>query len=217
MAPGSLSDLRWPDFSDYRTRVQEFYEPIGYSLAWFRDGMMTDQARAVIETLKEGANKGLNAEDYDGSRWADRLARLHHSGNPLSNVNLARLDLALTVSVMRYISDVHLGRVNPGLFHASFDLENEKDNLPGFIRRRLIDATDVKAVLDGIEPPYKGYWRTEEALQRYIIMAREDNGGLLPVPEKAVEPGGSYTAIAQLAGALRRLRATGYGTSLRMR
>ena len=204
VAAGRLSDLRWPDFSDYRPRVQSFYEPAGYTLAWIRGGTVTAQAEAVIETLEEADAKGLNAEDYDRSRWADRLAGLRDPAKPAPS-DLARFDLALTVSIMRYISDVHLGRMNPGLFHTSLDLENQKNDLPGFIRRRLIDATDVKAVLDGIEPPYEGYWRTEEALRRYIALAHEDKGVLLPIPKKPVEPGSSYTAVTQLADALRLL------------
>jgi hypothetical protein len=30
----TLSDLRWPDYSDYRIQVQKFYEPTGYAPAW---------------------------------------------------------------------------------------------------------------------------------------------------------------------------------------
>ncbi len=198
VASGGLSSLRWPDFSDYRSRLQSFYQPTGYSLAWTRAGQATDQARAVIGAFEDADSKGLEAEDYDGSRWADRLANLNGDG-------LARFDLAVTVTLMRYLSDLHLGRVNPGLFHAGFDLDGEKDDLPGFIRRRVMNAADVKAVLQGVEPPYQGYRRTEEALQRYIAMAREENVGSLPVPKKPIEPGGSYPAVAQLASRLRRV------------
>jgi len=31
---GNLSDLRWPDFSDYEKHTQKFYESYGYSLPW---------------------------------------------------------------------------------------------------------------------------------------------------------------------------------------
>lgn len=205
VASGGLPDLRWPDFSAYRTSVKNFYEVTSYSFGWIRDGMPTEQARAVIEALLDADSKGLNAEDYDGSRWADRLAKLNDAGKPPANSVLARFDLALTVSVIRYSSDVHFGRVNPKLFRARFFLENEADDLPGFIRRRLIDATDVQAALAGIEPPYKGYWRTQEALRRYIAMARDDKAVLLPFMKKPIEPGSSYTAIEQLASVLRRL------------
>lgn len=202
---GHLSDLRWPDFSDYTTRVQSFYEPSGYSFAWTRGGTATAQAAAIIEVLKAADSQGLNPEDYDGSRWADHLAGLQRAGQSPPDSALARFDLALTVSVMRYISDVHLGRVNPGLFHAKFDLGDSKDDLPGFVRKRLVDAADVNEALAGIEPPYEGYRRTKVALQKYIVLARDPQSDLLPVTKKPVEPRSPYAAAEQLAGVLRRL------------
>ena len=199
---GHLSDLRWPDFSDYRPRVQSFYEPTGYSLAWIRGSTVTPQAAAIIEVLKAADSQGLNAEDYDGSRWADRVAGL---GRATADSTLARFDLALTVSLMRYVSDVHLGRVNPGLYHATFDFGDSKDDLPGFVRKRLVDATDVNAALAGIEPPYEGYHRTKVALQKYIALARDRQNDLLPIKKKPVDPKSPYAAAEQLAGMLRRL------------
>src|SRR3974390_3255670 len=52
VAAGKLSDLRWPDFSDYRSALQAFYEPAGYQFAWLRNGQPTSQALAVIDALK---------------------------------------------------------------------------------------------------------------------------------------------------------------------
>src|SRR5262245_24468441 len=73
VAKGSLPDLLWPDFSDYRTHVANFYEPTGYALAWVRGGQPTAQAQAAIELLRQADRKGLNPEDYDSSRWSERL------------------------------------------------------------------------------------------------------------------------------------------------
>jgi len=202
---GSLSSLRWPIFTDYRPPIQGFYEPTGYAFAWIRDGMLTSQGNALMEVLRGADAKGLNSEDYDGPRWANRLARLHNADDPPQESDFAQFDLALTISAMRYISDLHFGRANPGLFHAGFDIEHERFDLPGFLRQRLMDATDVSAVLEGIEPPYAGYRRTQQTLQHYIAMDREDQGGMLPVPKKTVDPGSSYEGAAQLAGLLRRL------------
>src|SRR5262245_11126732 len=69
VASGKLSDLRWPDFSDYRPHLKSFYEPSGYSLAWVRQAQASNQARAMIEVLKQADSKGLNSEDYDARRW----------------------------------------------------------------------------------------------------------------------------------------------------
>jgi hypothetical protein len=60
VADGHLSDMRWPDFTDYRLHIQNFYEPAGYALAWTRDGAPTRQAAAIIDVLRQADSKGLD-------------------------------------------------------------------------------------------------------------------------------------------------------------
>lgn len=203
---GRLEDLRWPDFSDYRIHVKNFYEPAGYSLAWVRDGRVTPQASSVIGLLQNADSKGLHAEDYDGSRWADRLARLKQTTPPPTEDDLSHFDLALTVSVMRYISDLHIGRVNPRHFRFGLDIEHKKYKLPDLLRQRIVDGQDVAAVLAEVEPPYEAYRRTVKALQSYLVLARQGDGEPLPRPAKTVKPGDPYPAAGQLA---RRLEVLG--------
>ena len=78
---GSHPDLRWPDLGRNRTDLANFYESNQFALAWIKEGRITPQARAVIDALQHADGRGLDAEDYDGSRWADRVARLQ-SANP---------------------------------------------------------------------------------------------------------------------------------------
>lgn len=75
---GQLPELRWPTFSDYREHVQNFYQPSDFTPAWVRNGQPTPQALAIINLLKQADLQGLDPEDYDGSRWADRLARMQN-------------------------------------------------------------------------------------------------------------------------------------------
>jgi L,D-transpeptidase YcbB len=202
IAAGRLPDLRWPDFSDYKTHVANFYNSSGYAPAWLRNNEPTQQALAVIDVLKQADAKGLNAEDYNSSRWADRLARLRQSP---SAADLARFEAALTVCTMRYISDLHIGRVNPQHFKFNLNVAPKKYDLPLFLRERVIDATDVQAELDQVEPPFAGYKRTLLALQRYMELSKQDNGEQLPVPPKPVDAGSPYDGVPRLTALLRLL------------
>ena len=134
---GQLPELRWPDFSDYREHVRNFYQPSGYTPAWIRDGQPTPQALAIIEILKQADSQGLDPEDYDGSRWADRLARLQ---KPHDAGEAAIFDAALTVCLMRYISDRHIGKINPEHFKFGLSVEAKKYDLPAFLRERLVNG-----------------------------------------------------------------------------
>ena len=198
---GQLPELRWPDFSDYRGHVQNFYQPSGYAPAWIRDGQPTPQALAIIDLLKQADSQGLDPEDYDGSRWANRLARLqelHAAGDS------AIFDAAVTVCVMRYISDLHIGKINPQHFKFGLSVEAKKYDLPAFLRERLVNG-DVKTELAQVGPPFAAYKRTLEALQHYLQLAREDDGEKLPVSSKPIAPGSPYDGVPRLTRLLRLL------------
>jgi len=200
---GNLSDLRWPDFSDYGKLMTEFYQSYGYSLPWVRGMEPSAQARQVIAILKNADQEGLFAEDYDGSRWGDRVARLKPTAPQPSEADAVRFDAALTVCVMRYVSDLHIGKVNPKHFGFGFDIEAKKYDLPGFLKKDVVDASDVAGILAQVEPLYPGYRRTIKALQTYLELAKEYDGQPLPAVRKTIAPGDSYPGVPQLIRFLR--------------
>jgi len=202
---GTLSELRWPDFSDYEKHAQKFYESSGYSLAWIRGMQPTAQAQQVISILLKAEQKGLAAEDYDGPRWGDRLAKLQPASGQPSEIDAVRFDAALTVCLMRYVSDLHIGKVNPKHFDFGFDVEAKKYDLPDFLKKDVTDSSDVPGVLAKVEPPYPGYQRTLQALHSYLDLAKEYNGKQFPAIQKPVAPGDSYSGTPQLTKLLQLL------------
>jgi L,D-transpeptidase YcbB len=200
---GNLSELRWPDFSDYRQLVQKFYDSYGYSLPWVKGMEPTAQAQQAIAVLLKADQKGLSAEDYDGPRWSDRLAKLKLAASKPSEADAVRFDAALTVCVMRYISDLHIGKVNPKHFDFGFDIEAKKYDLPEFLKEHVVDAPDVAGSLAQVEPPYPGYIRTIQALHKYLELAGKDDGEQLPPSKKAVAPGDTYPGVPRLVRLLR--------------
>lgn len=109
------------------------------------------------------------------------------------------------MAVTRYVCDLHFGRVNPGLVHQGFNLGREAYDPAWFIRSRLVDAVDVQAELDRVEPPFPGYRRTQFALRKYLKLAAQEGTQRLAVTQKAVEPGAAYAQTADLAALLRTL------------
>jgi len=201
---GVLPDSRWPSFQNYQTEVRDFYGSFNDTLPWLRDSEPTPQALAIIQAMKHAETKGLRPEDYDGPRWDKRLESLQQQ-TPASEADLVRFDVALTVSTMRYISDLHMGRVNPRLFHFGLDIDRKQFDLSEFLRLELVDAKDINAVLASVEPPFPAYHRTIEALNRYLELARQDGGELLAVPAKAIRPGDAYVGIPRLTKLLQLL------------
>ncbi len=195
-----LDEMRWPDFTDYRKHIRNFYAPRGYEPAWVANGKPTPQALGVIALLDAADVKGINAVDYDATRWPERIFAL-----PRANVDgVARFDLALSASLMRYISDLHIGRINPRNLRFELDIETKKYYLPHLLDE-IKSAPDPRTILDQIEPPYDEYKRLQAALATYRKLAASA-GTEPPLPAvKSLKPGDAYAALPQLAQRLRRV------------
>jgi len=204
VASGRLEDMQWPNFSDYGTSVKEFYDEAAYMLGWSQGAKPTPQALEMIALLENADEKGLDMIDYDGERWQRRLTAIQGAGAD-TEAALVKFDVALTVSAMRYISDLHLGKVDPKTLHKDFDPERHKYDLGEFLRKRVTGASSVKEALARVEPPFAGYQRTLVALKKYEALAKEEKPDPLPQVQKPISPGQNYEAVPQLARRLQFL------------
>ncbi|MDO8803111.1 MAG: L,D-transpeptidase family protein [Elusimicrobiota bacterium] len=205
VAAGRLETLNWPQFGDYQAEVGEYYQTGGYTLTWVRKSRPTAKARVVIKRLQAADNEGLLAQDYDSPLWAARLAELELPGRPASESQLLRFDLALTICAMRYILDLHLGRINPQPFHAALDVEPDIRRPSDFLRKRIVSAEDVAAAFSAVEPPFPSYRRLVKAVQLYKQLASRDDGGQLPASKTPVKPGARYSGVPRLTSLLKLL------------
>ncbi len=197
---GQLASLHWPNFSDYKPLVETFYTNRQWAPAWVSsDHKATPQAIALTKLFANSASKGLNPEDYDASLWTARL-------NGLAGANdqaVAAFDTAMTVAAMRYVSDLHVGRVNPEHFAFGVNVQQKKYDLPAFLAQQVVSAGNVDSALSGVEPDSAAYRATEEALHHYQQLASQAGGEQpLPVPAKPLAPGAPYTGAGALAARL---------------
>ena len=205
VASGRLADLQWPNFSEHVAAVKEFYDESGGRLGWSRDGKPTAQAMELIGILNAADQKGLDSGDYDGVKWPERLKALQNPGGAAEST-LVKFDVALTVSAIRYGTDLHLGKLDPKVLHKDFDPEREKHNAGEFLWKNVVGAPSVKDAVAPIEPPDPGYQRTLMALQKYIQMAKEEVPNPLPQVKKPIEPGQEYEGTGKLVRRLQFLR-----------
>ncbi len=170
-AQKTLSILRWPDYSDYQPAVMTFYDDRNNEIAWTRDGKPTKQATAFVQAFSDAAAKGLSPEDYDASRWPARIHKLAGKNED----DFAQFDVAMTIAVMRYISDLHIGRVNPTHFDFDINVDTKKYNLAEFVSDNAVDADDVPKLVAGVEPNSEQYRKTEESLAHYLDLAKQQD------------------------------------------
>ncbi len=198
---GHLAEMQRGDFTDYKKLFAAAYDASGFAPLWLRGSMPTPQAKGVIDVIEQSEQKGLTPADYDAAKWTQRLAAL----NTATDAQKAEFDAALTVAAMRYISDLHIGRVNPKHFKFGIDVETKKYDLPQFLVKEIVNAPDVKSALVKVEPPYNGYQRTEAAFDHYLELEAKGDGPKVPDVTKSIGVGDAYAGVGPLVARLRLL------------
>jgi murein L,D-transpeptidase YcbB/YkuD len=197
--------MKWPNFADYEPLVQTFYDDRNYEVAWVEDdGSPSKQATAFIQLFQDAATKGLNPDDYDAGLWTARVQKLPQKNDD----DVATFDAAMTVCVMRYISDLRIGRVNPTHFNFDINTADKKYDLPEFVSDNAVDADDVPKLIASVEPDSDQYRKLENALGHYLELAkkqaaRPDLQQPLPPVDKPLTAGASYPAADALSARLR--------------
>ena len=207
---GKLQILHWANYSEFQPQVEQFYDDRNYELTWTRNGLPTESAKALMEVFANAAQKGLVPADYDGDRWPQRVQRLEqisktHDTSDEAENDVAQFDVAMTVALTRYLSDIHLGRVNPQALNFDIDVPSRraKFDIPTLIDNDFVDAdaNEIAGQVTKLEPQNPLYEETEKALPRYLELAQQQSANPpqpLPEVEKPVGKGDSYPAVADL-------------------
>lgn len=159
-----------------RSAVLGLYERRGGRWLWHdAAGRPTAGADAVRELLAGLDSHGLDPDDYRVPAPPDSLGS----------------DVALTVSALRAMHDLHLGRVDPRSLGLRLPTWAEPHDF-AVILEAGVEAGTPAAAISGLAPPFALYARLRDALRAYRALA--DAGPLpdLAVPPTSVRPGELY-------------------------
>lgn len=185
----------------FKGEIAKFYAEMGDEPAWLRDGQLTTQGQALVGLFEEAGQKGLHPEDY--GNWVALPERLSAARTETQRL---RIDVALTTAAMRYVSDLHFGRVTPEAMGFALGAREKHFSLAGFLATDVVHAGNVTKAIAGAEPPFAGYWRMLAALDRLeAIAANTAARKPLPNPKQSVRAGEKYAALPALVEQLRRV------------
>ena len=166
---------------------------------WSRDGHATPQAQALIRELQRADTYGLRREDYAGDAIA-ALAEKPAGSAVADAARWARFDVQLSGAALRFMSDLHYGRVKPTSVGFNLPTMHQRIDL-GASLSALADATDVAKAINEIEPPFHHYALLKDALTKYLGLTQHPELKNLPAISGSIKPGNAYAG----APALRRL------------
>jgi len=133
IARASLPQLRRPDVAGYRKTLDAFYRAYGYVPQWFA---ASAPWRAGLAELSAAPAHGLETADYDFDWLAAEFSAI--AGGDRAPERAARADVAMTVSLFRFLSDLHRGRVAPA--RAGFRFESGSKPFGLGLKLRLAPA-----------------------------------------------------------------------------
>ena len=185
---GALPVLKPARFGELRESLLRFYAVDAFVPVWLKGGKPTPRARQALELLELAESHGLDPAAYF---LPDLERRFEH---PVAG-EAQETDVALSVALFRFLSDVHGGRVNPR--QVSFDIALAPHRLdPPLLVRDALARGQLLALADAVAPHFGGYGRLKKALADYRELAHRAYPPL-PVVKK-LEPGQAYPALAAL-------------------
>ncbi len=191
-ALSNLNTLRV--FQDHQ-ELERLYKLSGNQLIWSKAGKPTSQSFEAIQSLQQAQSMGLKTEKYA----ADQLLHFWNEiKTPFSEnkPSLAEFDMALSGSLMQFISDLHLGQVDPLEMGFNVVVSQKHIDLAETIFA-YSHSNNMWQAIQRLEPQFKAYQRLKEALSKYRQLA-DDHTRQQLLEEKTVHPGDQYPDLNDL-------------------
>lgn len=168
---------------------------VAANLPWLESEASRTQALGAIAVLEAAGDQGLDPADYDAAGLRGQF------GKP-------GFEDALTQSLLRYLHDMRLGRIDPKQVGAQFDLPRAKPTDGEKLLRDAMSAQRVAAALREAQPQLPMYDALRMQLAHYRELASDPawRQRLPALPHRKVSPGDSYDGVQLLA---KRLHALG--------
>lgn len=183
--------------AESRPWVEAFYETADHAPAWFTPEGARPAVAAALDEFRAALQRGLEPADYDVDRLAAAIAKARAGDR--SPEAIAHADVALTVAMLRFLSDLHDGRARPQDIVPHYRRPAAD---PGFAARLrdAVAADRIAALIDAAEPSFPLYGRLKRLLARYRALAAQPLPSLPALPPKRakVDPGASYEGVAAL-------------------
>lgn len=178
--------------------VRTTYDRMNSTFLWSSKRQPTPQARAFIEILSTADLFGLEPSDYAANLLTADAAQLNSTS---SDIEASQFDILLTRAALRFISNVHYGRIDP---HATgFELAQSRNDLDLAATVASLSLTaDVAVIVTTAEPHFYHYALLKTALAFYHHLATIPALTSLPAyGNRTLHIGDSYVG----APALRKL------------
>jgi murein L,D-transpeptidase YcbB/YkuD len=161
-------------------------------------GRPNADARAAIALLASAADDGLAPADYGAAELTAMAAALAAARPPPPAAGaLAAFDDALTAGMLRYLRELHEGRLDPRAIGFRMTVPDDRHDWPALLRS-AVESHRLGEAAAELAPPLGAYRALRGALRRYRELAADTTLVPLAPTRSTVEPGGEYPRVPAL-------------------
>src|SRR5581483_3762628 len=131
---------------------------------------LTTNAVDALALLGHADDDGLDVDDYYVAPLRDLATRLR--GTSPNAAVVAAFDVTLSAGMLRYLRDVHMGRLDPRALAVHLGGARDDHDFAAVLRSAIADGR-VGAAADALRPQFAQYRLLRAALARYRTRARE--------------------------------------------
>ncbi|MGE5243055.1 MAG: L,D-transpeptidase family protein [Betaproteobacteria bacterium] len=180
--------------SEYQN-LQRLYSNANGSPRWVdAAGRPTLVAREALDLLCSAETDGLDPDDYDASRTVERAAALEGSPSPS---DVAAFDVALSLGTLRYLHDLHAGRIDPATLGIRLERPTDHPDYVALLEGALARGRIAPEAAE-LTPPSIQYRALRELLARYRALASNPTLKPPPLPAEPLRPGDAFKGLPAL-------------------
>lgn len=201
LASGSHPLLQEADFSQQGKELIRLYSINAQQMIWLGEGRSEKNRNDALEILGNAASDGLNPLNYDTENLRVYFRKAAEETDIQS---LASYDLALSISMLRFLHDLHMGRIDPHSFKYPAEFGSKPATDFATVLKRHIDQQNITELPQELAPKIKQYQQLKQALAFYRQQTGSTPRSKLQFA-KSLRPGESDPQISELRQRLRDL------------
>lgn len=188
--------LMLSNFQNRTEDLESLYKMSNNQPLWLGNANSEKNITDALNLLANAAVHGLNPKNYDAESLQQKLQTALKL-KPDSYKELALYDTALSISLLRFLHDLHYGRVNPQGIKFNLKLREKKlIDLPLLIKDSLA-KNDLTQLPLAVEPKLTQYQKLKQALANYRQLAASAPTFKFDF-KTTLHPGESHPQIAEL-------------------
>ncbi len=178
---------------------------------WVTQGRPSSLAQQAIGLLLDAASHGLDPEDYSAESLAQQVRQVQAQG--VADPGAQALNRALDVALLRYLNDLHLGRVDPQVLHHNFRRQHASPFDASALLQQARQQGDLRLAVATAVPRFPLYEHLRRVLAQYRGLAGHPAWAtdLPPLPRATgqnvgkLDPGQAYAGLPLLVQRLQVL------------